>query len=281
MKIPKTIKYRVILLLAIWAIITAIYFIFFPGFAPLFLFIVIGSVAVVSLSATYTVMESIKYEKEREKEIRNLPKPKPKPKKALNQKKAIGTTAVVKKESQGIIEDYMDALPYVDKYVDSDKNYDEMPVIKDLIFALFSREELIQIDQLGLSKLDKLQFIRELLYYEPEERKNLIHSLLDNEDKKDEEIEYISPKKGIQLTESIRVYIVSLIEGDERRKLLVVDNTEEIRKVKAKVADLFEYDDLEKFLITSGGIILNPESHIYDYFIEDEDEIVLIPKRIE
>ena len=42
---------------------------------------------------------------------------------------------------------------------------------------------------------------------------------------------------------------------------------------------MFDYN-LEDFLLSTGGIIMNENAQIKDYNIEDMNEIVLIPSRI-
>ena len=43
---------------------------------------------------------------------------------------------------------------------------------------------------------------------------------------------------------------------------------------------LFDYN-LEDFLLSSGGILLQENLQIKDYYIDDDDEIALIPSRKE
>jgi hypothetical protein len=228
---------------------------------PLFLFLTIGSVAVLSTSTIYTVIQSQgkPYDKIREKKF----SPKPKASYRLD---------------EGFIDEYLEALPSIKEYFDSDKSYEDIPTIDKYIFTVFSKEELGKIEQLDLSKLDKFLFIREMLYYHKDERKALIDNMLNSQKKLDEEIFYIPPKNTINLKGQIRVYIRSLVEAGEITKLIIVEATDLILSLKERVALLYNYE-LHDFLLSSGGILLSEERKVQDYDIDDDDEIALIPSR--
>ena len=169
-------------------------------------------------------------------------------------------------------------MPSIEEYLDSNESYEDSPIIRKYIFSVFSKEELGKINLLGLSKLDKILFIREMLYFDKDERKALIDNMFKNRDETGEEIFYTPPKNTINLRDQIRVYIRSLVEPGEITKLIIVDTTELISTVKERVGVLFNYE-LEGFLLSSGGILLSEEKQMQNYDIDDDDEIALIPSR--
>lgn len=276
----KSIKSRIIGLSVLCALFIILYFIFFSLNPLILTILVIGSVAVVSTSTLYTVVHHIGQEDERERESRLQKSPKgPKAPKTL---KPLPTTKQlpedVKEDPPEIIDKYIEALPRLKEYNETDESYEDMPAIRELIFSLFTEEEFLKISLLDLSDFDKLQFIREMLYYSVEEREDLMNTMLRYRGKDDAEIAYVSPISTIEIGETLRTYIISLVEKGEKRKLLIVETTEPISSVKERAGELFDYN-LDDFLVSSGGLILNEELKIEDYNIEDEDEIVLIPKR--
>jgi len=257
-------KYRtlsVITLYAIFVLIYISYFLFGINNTPLFLTLTIGSVAVLSTSTIYTVIQSKGYQHDKIRDKKYSPKPKS-----------------IHNIDEKIIDDYLEALPSIEEYLDSNESYEDIPIINKYIFSVFSKEELGKINYLGLSKLDKILFIREMLYFDEDERKVLIDNMFKNRDKTDEEIFYIPPKNTVNLKDQIRVYIRSLVEPGEITKLIIVDTTELISTIKERVGVLFNYK-LKDFLLSSGGILLSEEKKIQDYDIDDDDEIALVPSR--
>jgi hypothetical protein len=196
----------------------------------------------------------------------------------VRDKKYLTKPKVSYKIDEEILDEYFEALPSIEEYLDSDKSYEEIPTINKYIFSVFSKEELGKIKYLGLSKLDKILFIREMLYYDKGERKALIDNMLKNRDKTDEEIFYIPPKNITNLKDQIRVYVRSLVEPGEITKLIIVDTTELVSSVKERVGVLFNYE-LKDFLLSSGGILLSEDKEMQKYDIDDDDEIALIPSR--
>ncbi|MFX1324812.1 MAG: hypothetical protein ACFE8N_07640, partial [Promethearchaeota archaeon] len=192
--------------------------------------------------------------------------------------KILPKTKSIHKNIANIIEDYFEAMPLIEKYVESEESYEDLPEMNKFIFSIFSQEELDKINQLDLSKIDKIRFIREMLYFDTDERKSLIEMMLNNRYKTDEDIQYTPPTKIVEMKDQIRVYVRSLVEPGEKTKLIILDTTELIEAVKEKIGVLFDYR-LEDFLLSSGGILLNPKSQIDDYDIDDDDEIALIPSR--
>ena len=267
---PKKNKTLIVILIALCAISILIYLIFFLNNPLLFFILVIGSVAVVSTSTIYTVIhhESTADKITGKKQFVSKVK-------ALEKRKKL----VKEEETSDFIEYYMDEMPFIQKYVDSDKSYEEMPIIENFIFTELSPKELAKINRLGLSDIDKKQFIKELLYFSQEERSNLIESMIENLYKTDEELIYIPPMRLVEETKTIRVYAISLIESGEKRKIINIESTEVVYIVKDQLAVMFDYN-LEDFLLSTGGLIMNENALIKDYSIEDKDEIVLIPSRI-
>lgn len=259
-------KFKILWIIALNVIVIFIYLVFFllriDNF-PLFLFLTIGSVAIISTSTIYTVVQSESNYNFKIGKKKFIPKPKS-----------------IKKKTSDLIEDYIDAMPLIEKYVESDESYESMEAINDYIFSIFDPEELEKIDRLDLSKMDKIFFIREMLYFEAEERKILIEEMLKNKDKSDKQIIYNPPKKPIKMRDKIRVYIRSLLEPGEKTKIIILETNQLISLIKEKVGILFDYD-LEDFLLSSGGILLDENFQIKDYDIDDDDEIALIPLRKE
>ena len=228
---------------------------------PLFLFLTIGSVAVLSTSTIYTVVRS--------KSI---------PAKTIKKDKYYQKPKSIKGLSSDLIEDYFEAMPLVDQYADTDESYENIESIDDYIFTFFNQEEIDKINLLGFPKMDKIFFIREMLYFNAGERKQLIEDILKNKEKTDELIKYNPPLNIIGMDDKLRVYIRSLVEPGERTKILIIETSELISIIKEQVGILFDYG-LDGFLLSTGGIILDETKQIKDYFIDDDDEIALIPSR--
>lgn len=263
-------KIRIVVLIAQCAASILFYIISFFGNPLFFLILVIGSVVVLSTGTIYTVIHHESTDDKITGKKQFVSKVK-----ALEKRKKL----VKEEETSDIIEDYMGEMPSIQKYVDSDKSYEEMPIIENFIFTELSPKELAKINRLGLSDIDKKQFIKELLYFTQEERSNLIDSMIENLYKTDEELIYIPPMRLVEETKTIRVYAISLIESGEKREIINIESTEFVNVVKDQLAVMFDYN-LEDFLLSTGGIIMNENALIKDYNIEDKDEIVLIPSRI-
>lgn len=257
-------NYNILIVITLYCFFILVYILFFLfriESIPLFLFLTIGSVAVLSTSTIYTVIQSKSIQDERIREKKYFAKPK-----------------VIKKKAIDIIEDYYETMPSIKEYVESDESYKDMEIINRFIFSLFSMEEIDKINLLGLSKIDKILFIREMIYFNAKERKMLIENMLINSDRTDEEILYTPPLNPIELRDQIRVYVRSLVKPGEKTNIIIIDKMELISIVKKRIGILFDYN-LGDFLLSSGGIILYENSQIKDYDIDDDDEIALIPSR--
>jgi hypothetical protein len=257
-------KYRVLNIITLYVVFGLIYLIFFLlqiESLPLFLFLTIGSVAVLSTGTIYTVIQSKSNPPKRITKDKYYQKPKP-----------------IKRPSSELIEDYFEAMPLIDQYADSDESFENVATIDDYIFTFFTQEILDKIDLLGFSKMDKIFFIREMLYFDADERKQLIDDILKNKDVTDELINYNPPLTTVGMDDKIRVYVRSLVEPGERTKIIIIETSELIDIIKEQVGILFDYS-LEDFLLSTGGILLDENKQIKDYFIDDDDEIALIPSR--
>jgi hypothetical protein len=253
--------FSVIVLYAVFGLLYIFFFIYGIENTPLFLVLTIGSVGVLSTSTIYTVIQS-----------------KSSHAKIIKEKKFPVKSKSIQSEDIDIVEEYIDAMPSIEDYVESDETYKDLPILDKYIFSSFSKEELIKIDLLELPKMDKILFIREMCYFSPTERKQLIGNMLKSRNETEEKIDYTPPMNPIEILDQIRVYVRSLVEPGEKTKIIIVDTSELIRIIKERVATLFDYE-LEDFLLSSGGILLDENSLINDYDIDDDDEIALIPSR--
>ena len=259
-------NYRILSVLALYIVCVLLYVVFFLYHIEntlFFLALTIGSVAVLSTSTVYTVIQS-----------------KSSSVKTLKKKKYFTKPKLIQRISSTIIEDYIDAMPSLDDYAESDKSYKDMPIIDKYIFTILSQEELNKINSLDLSKMDKISFIREMLYYDANERKDLIDNMLKSRDSIDEMIPHIAPINSIELEDQIRVYVRSLLEPGEKTKIIIIDTGEFVSIIKDKIGLLFDYEN-QDFLLSSGGILLDETLQIKEYNIDDDDEIALIPSRKE
>lgn len=257
-------KYRVLNIITLYVVFALFYLIFFLfqiESLPLFLFLTIGSVAVLSTGTIYTVVMS-----------------KSNPAKRINKDKYYQKPKSIKRASSELIEDYFEAMPLIDQYADTDESFENVATIDDYIFTFFTQEVLDKIDLLGFSKMDKIFFIREMLYFDADERKQLIDDILKNKDLTDEQITYNPPLSTIGMDDKIRIYVRSLVEPGERTKIIIIETSELISIIKEQIGILFDYG-LEDFILSNGGILLDGTKQIKDYFIDDDDEIALIPSR--
>ncbi|NVM19771.1 MAG: hypothetical protein HWN80_18865 [Candidatus Lokiarchaeota archaeon] len=257
-------SYRVLSIITLYVAFALLYLIFFLlriESLPLFLFLTIGSVAVLSPSTIYTIVTS-----------------KSSPAKRIKKDKYYQKSKTIKRIPSDLIEDYFEAMPLIDQYADTDESFENIETIDDYIFTFFNQEELDKINLLGFSKMDKIFFIREMLYFESSERKQLIEDILKNKNITDELIKYNPPLHTIGMDDKLRVYIRSLVEPGEKTKIIIIEASELISTIKEQVGILFDYG-LEDFLLSTGGILLDETMQIRDYYIDDDDEIALIPSR--
>lgn len=257
-------SFRVLSIVTLYVVFAFIYLTFFLlqiESLPLFLFLTIGSVAVLSPSTIYTVVKS-----------------KSSPARRIEKNKYYQKSKTIKKVSSDLIEDYFEAMPLIDQYADTDETFENIESIDDYIFTFFNQEELDKINLLGFSKMDNIFFIREMLYFEASERKQLIEDILKNKDITDELINYNPPVHTIGMDDKLRVYVRSLVEPGEKTKIIIIEASELISTIKEQIGILFDYG-LEDFLLSTSGILLDETKQIRDYSIDDDDEIALIPSR--
>ena len=114
-------KYRVLNLITLYVVIALIYLIYYLMSLPLFLFLTIGSVAVLSTSTIYTVIQSKSNPPKRITKDKYYQKPKP-----------------IKRTSSELIEDYFEAMPLIDQYADSDESFENVATIDDYIFTFIA-----------------------------------------------------------------------------------------------------------------------------------------------
>jgi hypothetical protein len=227
---------------------------------PLFLFLTIGSVAVLSTGTIYTVVSSEGI-----------------PAKKIKKDKYSWKVSSIEKTSNALIEDYFEAMPLIDQYADTDETYENIESIDDYIFTLFDKEELNKINLLGFSKMDKIFFIREMLYFEDSERKQLIKDILKNKENTDDKIKYNPPLTTVAMDDKVRIYVRSLVEPGEKTKIIIIETSELVSIIKQQVGILFDYR-LDDFFLSTGGILLDESKQIRDYSIDDDDEIAIIPQ---
>ncbi len=257
-------KFRVLNIITLYVIFAIIYLIFFLmqiDSLLLFLFLTIGSVAVLSTGTIYTVVTS-----------------RDSPAKKIKKDKYSQKVSSIKRAPSELVEDYFEAMPLIDQYVDTDETFENIESIDDYIFTIFDKEELNKIDLLGFSKMDKIFFIREMLYFDATERKQIIEDILKNKEISDEQIIYNPPLTTTGMDDKIRVYIRSLVEPGEKTKIIIIETSELISIIKEQVGVLFDYG-LKDFLLSTGGILLDETKQIRDYSVDDDDEIALIPSR--
>jgi hypothetical protein len=257
-------KTRILGIFTLFVTIAILYFVFLilgiDSF-PFYLIFTISSVAILSTGTIYTIVQS-----------------KPPLIPPQKKKKYIPPKKSNIRESD-FLEDYFEANPLVDGYANAIESYEDIKGIEDYIFSVFNQEDLAKLDMLDLSKMDKIFFLREMLYFEPEERKNIINNMLKNKDKTDEELlTYNPPLKTINIDDKVRVYVRSLVEPGEKTKIIIIETDEFVNIIKERIGTLFDYD-LNTFLLSTGGILLQENMKIRDYSIDDDDEIALIPSR--
>ncbi|MBN1802845.1 MAG: hypothetical protein JW891_15150 [Candidatus Lokiarchaeota archaeon] len=245
------------------------------AYFPIINFIVIGSVTAVSAGSLYYVIESQPKSKEITLKRKSLPEPPQVVKKPIEAFKPI---VKIKAETE-LLDDYLELLPYVQEYVDSEQMHEEFLLVSNVIFSKLEPDELEKIEKLDLTQIEKLEFIRDLLYFDTKERALLLDNMLEQQKSVTKEILYIPPSSRIKLGDRFRIHVISLVDPGEMKKIIVVDSVDTIENVKEDIGVLFDYN-LDDFLLSSGGAILQEDLLISDYSLEDDDEIVLIPSKI-
>ncbi|MFX1235896.1 MAG: hypothetical protein ACFFBY_15310, partial [Promethearchaeota archaeon] len=182
---------RVLSIIALYTIVILIYIMLLwlkIEYFPFYLFFTIGSVAALSTGTFYIIKKS-----------KFIPKKRITRPKYISKQKSLN-----KNDKNTLVEDYFDAMPLIDKYANSIESYNEIPSMDDYIFSVFKSEELEKINCLNLSKMDKIFFLREMLYFSPQERSQLIDDMLESKDNPDEQIIFTPPKINIGMQDRIR-----------------------------------------------------------------------------
>lgn len=210
-------KFKILSVLAIYCMSLIGYVVFFAWFNPYLNFIIIGSLSLVSTGMLYAIMHESANQFKKEEKNKLFKKPESSHK-ILNEipRKALSRSA-------DIVDEYFETLPFIEDYVDSNAIHEQVPIINEVIFSRINQEQLSKIDLLDLSKMEKLQFIRELIYYNPEERENLIESMLSNRDNEMEVI-YTAPLSTLEFASKFRVHVISLIEEGEKKKIIIIES---------------------------------------------------------
>ena len=258
---------RVYWTLALYLLFTILYLLYFileiDNF-PLFTILTISSATILSSSTIYTVSKSI---------ISHKNQPSPKIKYSPKKK-------VLNDFTSELIEDYFEAMPIIDQYADSEDFYEDVSRIDEYIFTEFDQDDLLKIDSLKLSKMDKIFFLREMLYFESNERKHLIDEMLKYQNDLNVPVVYEPSITPFGVEDKLRIYTRSLIEPGEKTKIIVIEKSDFINEIKQKIGTIFDYN-LDSFVLSSGGILLDEKLQINHYNIDDDDEIAIIPSRKE
>ncbi|TFG22943.1 MAG: hypothetical protein EU532_13950, partial [Promethearchaeota archaeon] len=212
-------KSRIYWTFALYLIFTCIFLIFFileiDNF-PLFIFLSISSVAVLSTSTIYTISQSVISHKNGIPSQIKLP---------LKKKSK-------QQFSSEFLEDYFEAMPIVDQYANSQESYQDISRIDEYIFTEFDQEDLLKIDDLKLSKMDKIFFLREMIYFEPDERKRLIDEMLESQNDCTKPMTYSPPLTPFGIENKLRVYVRSLIEPGAKTKITIIEKSDFIQELK-------------------------------------------------
>ncbi len=257
-------NYWIIALYVVFAFIYLFFFLLDIVNFPIFIILTISSVSVLSTSTVYTIIQS----KSSSKDFISSKAKYPSKKKTMEHM------------LPELIEDYFEAMPLIDQYANSEESYEDIPRIDEFIFTEFEQEELHKIDRLKLSKMDKIFFLREMLYFEAGERKRLIDEMLKCQMDTSEPVIYSPSLTPFGIEHKLRVYIRSLLEPGEKTKIIIIEKSDFIAELKDRIGILFDYKPVD-FVLSSGGIILNEKSQVKQYDIDDDDEIAIIPSRKE
>ena len=82
--------------------------------------------------------------------------------------------------------------------------------------------------------------------------------------------------KGVPEGKKISVYFMSTIGPGEKKQKLLINTGNLVGDIKETVANLFGLDPAD-FYLSSGGVTMDEQSPMKDYYIEDGDDILLIP----
>ena len=83
------------------------------------------------------------------------------------------------------------------------------------------------------------------------------------------------PSGGKKLT----LYFMSTIGPGEKKQKLLINSGNIVGDIKETVANLFGLDP-DDFYLSSGGVTMDEHSPLKDYYVDDGDDILLIPASI-
>ncbi len=104
----------------------------------------------------------------------------------------------------------------------------------------------------------------------------------------DEEMEQIPGKeinsktpaaKAVPEGKKISVYFMSTIGPGEKKQKLLINSGNIVGDIKETVANLFGLDP-DEFYLSSGGVTMDEQNPLKDYYVDDGDDILLIPASI-
>ncbi|MFW9941081.1 MAG: ubiquitin-like domain-containing protein [Candidatus Thorarchaeota archaeon] len=96
----------------------------------------------------------------------------------------------------------------------------------------------------------------------------------------DKEINSKTPStKTIPEGKKISVYFMSTIGPGEKKQKLLINSANLVGDIKETVANLFGLDPAD-FYLSSGGVTMDEQSPLKDYYVDDGDDILLIPASI-
>lgn len=85
--------------------------------------------------------------------------------------------------------------------------------------------------------------------------------------------------KAVPKGKKISVYFASCVGPGEKKQKLLINSGNLVGDIKETVANLFALDPAD-FYLSSGGITMDEQNPIKDYYVEDGDDILLIPASI-
>ena len=96
----------------------------------------------------------------------------------------------------------------------------------------------------------------------------------------DEDLDSKTPgTKGVPEGKKISVYFMSTIGPGEKKQKLLINTVNFVGDIKDTVANLFGLDPAD-FYLSSGGVTMDEQSPMKNYYVDDGDDILLIPASI-
>jgi len=85
--------------------------------------------------------------------------------------------------------------------------------------------------------------------------------------------------KAVPEGKKISVYFMSTIGPGEKKQKLLINSGNLVGDIKETVANLFGLDP-DDFYLSSGGVTMDEQNPLKDYYVDDGDDILLIPASI-